>query len=262
MPTAVYRVSAFSSDPFAGNPAVVCLMDAPADADWMQAFAREMAVSETAFVHANDDGYSLRWFSPTIEVRLCGHGTLATTHVLREAGRLADGGTARYHTLSGVLTGEARDGLLWLDFPLRNTEETTAPAGLADALGAQPVFVGRNEEDLVVELADEATVRGLSPDLNRLAQVEVRGVGVTARATEPGADFVSRFFAPRAGIAEDPVTGSAHCALAPYWAERLGKQAMVGYQASSRGGQVRVEIKGERVLLGGEAVTVFRGELG
>ncbi len=258
----VFRVSAFTSDPFAGNPAVVCLLGAPANDDWMQAFAREMNVSETAFVHAEGDDYRLRWFSPTTEVRLCGHGTLATTHVLREAGRLPDGGTARYHTLSGVLTGTCLDGLRWLDFPARIAAPTTPPAGLTDALGAAPVFVGQSEEDLLVEVADAATVRALAPDMDRLATIEARGVAVTARADAPGADFVSRFFAPRTGIAEDPVTGSSHCTLAPYWAERLGKQAMVGYQVSPRGGEVRVELQGDRVLLGGAAVTVFRGELG
>jgi predicted PhzF superfamily epimerase YddE/YHI9 len=270
MGLAIYPVDAFTDRPFAGNPAGVCPLPLPGfpAADWMQAVAAEMNVAETAFlVRRRDDsgsgsGFDLRWFTPTVEVELCGHATLASAHLLWEAGLVAAEEPIRFHTLSGVL-GAARDGeWIELDFPAEPASALAeAPPRLAEMLGASPVWVGANRFDLVAELADEAAVRALAPDIRRLGALPYRGILVTARAAAPGYDVVSRFFAPATGIDEDPVTGSAHCCLGPYWCERLGKNPLLAYQASARGGRVRVELAGDRVHLGGQAVTVFRGEL-
>jgi len=257
----ITQVDAFTDTPFAGNPAAVCLLPAPRDEGWMQKVAREMNLSETAFLVPQADGYALRWFTPAVEVALCGHATLASAHVLWEDGHLPPGRQARFHTKSGLLTGDRAGEWIELDFPAKREEPAPAPAGLAEALGAAPKYIGRNQFDYLVEVDGEATVRGLKPDQGALAALPVRGVIVTARADSPGYDFVSRFFAPGSGVAEDPVTGSAHCALGPFWQSRLGKRELVGYQASPRGGVVRVRVAGERVILGGKAVTVLRGEL-
>ena len=261
------QIDAFTDRPFSGNPAAVCLLAAPAEAEWMQAVAREMNLSETAFVVGHGDGdFALRWFTPAVEVELCGHATLAAAHALWSTGWLAPERPARFHTLSGLLTAEgAADGLIELDFPSRNAAPADPPTGLAEALGlaAEELrWVGRSRYDVLVELPGEREVRELSPDLALLRSVEARGVIVTARAEEKGRyDFVSRFFAPRAGVDEDPVTGSAHCTLATFWGERLGKSELLAYQASARGGEIRLRLSGDRVRLGGRAVTVFRGEL-
>jgi PhzF family phenazine biosynthesis protein len=255
------QVDAFTDRPFAGNPAAVCLLPAPRDAEWMQLVAREMNLAETAFLSPRRDGYDLRWFTPGLEVDLCGHATLASAHVLWEEGRLQPDETARFHTRSGLLTAERRDGLAWLDFPRTPAVPSAAPEQLAEALGATPRWVGRSPFDWLVELDSEEIVRRLEPNLTFLARMESRGVIVTARGAGGPHDFVSRFFAPAAGVPEDPVTGSAHCALAPFWAERLGRTELVGYQASTRGGTVRTHLVGDRVLLGGSAVTVARGEV-
>jgi PhzF family phenazine biosynthesis protein len=257
----ITQVDAFTDTPFAGNPAAVCLLPAPRDEGWMQKVAREMNLSETAFLVPQADGYALRWFTPAVEVALCGHATLASAHVLWEDGHLPPGRQARFHTKSGLLTGDRAGEWIELDFPAKREEPAPAPAGLAEALGAAPKYIGRNQFDYLVEVDGEATVRGLKPDQGALAALPVRGVIVTARADSPGYDFVSRFFAPGSGVAEDPVTGSAHCALGPFWQSRLGKRELVAYQASPRGGVVRVRVAGERVMLGGKAVTVLRGEL-
>jgi len=257
----ITQVDAFTDKPFAGNPAAVCLLPAPRDEGWMQSVAREMNLSETAFLVPQADGYALRWFTPAVEVALCGHATLASAHVLWEDGHLPSGRQARFHTKSGLLTGDRAGEWIELDFPAKREEPAPAPAGLAEALGAAPKYVGRNQFDYLVEVDGEATVRGLAPDHGALAALPVRGVIVTGRAESPGYDFVSRFFAPGSGIPEDPVTGSAHCALGPFWQSRLGKNDFVAYQASPRGGVVRVRVAGERVKLGGKAVTVLRGEL-
>ena len=261
-PLAVW-VDAFTDEMFAGNPAVVVLLDRPRTEAWMGSLAREMGVSETAFLVARPDGFDLRWFTPEVEVELCGHATLASAHALWEEKRVAPEAVIRFHTRSGVLGAVERDGWIELDFPSTPPAPETPPEGLAEALGAQPVWAGRSgSRDWLIELPDEAAVRGLAPNFARLAELPARGVIATAPAAEDsGHDFVSRFFAPAVGIDEDPVTGSAHCALAPYWAERLGKLEMVGYQASARGGVVRVRVEGDRVRLGGRAVTVLRGEL-
>lgn len=261
MPQSVIQVDAFAGRPFAGNPAAVCVMDGPRDEQWMRDVAMEMNLSETAFLHPEGDGYHLRWFTPAVEVALCGHATLASAHVLWETGALAADAEARFDTLSGLLTCRRDGDWIWMDFPAKPEEAAEAPEGLAQALGAEPVYVGRSQFDVLVEVASEDVVVGLAPDITALARVQARGVIVTARASREGADFVSRFFAPRAGVNEDPVTGSAHCVLAPYWAAKLGRTELTGYQASRRGGHVRVRAAGDRVHLGGRAITVMRGEL-
>jgi PhzF family phenazine biosynthesis protein len=221
-----------------------------------------MNLAETAFLRPRADGYDLRWFTPVAEVDLCGHATLASAHFLWESGRLESGREARFHSRSGLLTA-TRDGeWITLDFPATPATEAPAPHDLVDGLGgAVPSWIGRSVFDVMAVFDDAATVRNIQPSFERLARVPARGIIVTAPGDEAGIDFVSRFFGPEVAVPEDPVTGSAHCALAPYWAPRLGKTRMTGYQASSRGGIVRVELKGDRVLLGGQAVTVMRGEM-
>ena len=255
------QVDAFTDRPFRGNPAAVCLLDSARSAEWMQAVAMEMNLSETAFLTPRDEGWDLRWFTPAVEVDLCGHATLASAHALWETGMLAAGGVARFHTRSGVLTCLQRDSWIEMDFPATVDEEIEPPEGLADALGLLPEYVGRNAFDYVVEAAGEEAVRGLQPDYARLKRLQARGIIVTSRVSHGDFDFVSRFFAPASGIDEDPVTGSAHCALGPFWAKRLGKADFLAYQASPRGGVVKVRVEGDRVLLGGQAVTVMRGQL-
>jgi PhzF family phenazine biosynthesis protein len=223
--------------------------------------AREMNLAETAFLVKQRDGYDLRWFTPTVEVDLCGHATLASAHVLWEDGHLMPTEQARFHTKSGLLTADRRDGLIELDFPVTPVSPAASPPGFAEALGATPRFIGRSKFDYLVELADEATVRKLDPDLGAVSRVKARGVIVTSRADKSKYDFVSRFFAPQSGVPEDPVTGSAHCALAPYWGAKLGKKELMAFQASARGGELRLRLEGDRVRLGGQAVTVLRGEL-
>jgi PhzF family phenazine biosynthesis protein len=257
----ITQVDAFTNRPFAGNPAAVCLLPKPAEPEWMLNIAREMNLAETAFLVRQKDGYDLRWFTPAVEVDLCGHATLASAHVLWEDGHLEPNVQARFHTKSGLLTADRRDAWIELDFPATAAAPASPPAGLIDALGAKPLFVGRSRFDYLVEVNDEATVRRIAPNLDALARVEARGVIVTSRADKGKYDFVSRFFAPQSGVPEDPVTGSAHCALTPYWSAKLGKKELVAYQASPRGGELRVRLDGDRVRLGGQAVTVLRGEL-
>jgi predicted PhzF superfamily epimerase YddE/YHI9 len=257
----IVQVDAFANRPFGGNPAAVCILPEPRDERWMQDVAREMNVAETAFLHPENEGYRLRWFTPTVEVALCGHATLASAHVLWEDAHLPAGRQARFHTQSGLLTADRRDDWIELDFPATPPVAAPAPPGLAAALRVAARWVGRSKFDYLVEVDSEDAVRGLKPDLFALERIEARGIIVTSRATTAGYDFVSRFFAPRSGVPEDPATGSAHCALAPFWGERLGRTAMTAYQASARGGVIRVRLAGDRVVLGGQAVTVLRGEL-
>jgi PhzF family phenazine biosynthesis protein len=261
MSTAITQVDAFTSEAFAGNPAAVCVLSAPREERWMRLVAREMNLSETAFLHPVDDGFSLRWFTPTVEVDLCGHATLASAHVLWETGRLAKDMAARFHTRSGLLTARLSDGWIELNFPATPDEKMTAPAGLADAVGAPLRYVGRSRFDYLVELNDEGTVRRLEPDFARLRGLPARGIIATARADSPDVDFVSRYFAPAFGIDEDPVTGSTHCCLGPYWARRLKKDSFVAHQISARGGVMKVRVDGDRVRLSGQAVTVLQGHL-
>lgn len=257
----IYQVDSFTSEPFRGNPAGVCPLDGPQPDDWMRSVAAEMNLSETAFFFPEGDAYRLRWFTPKVEVRLCGHATLASAHVLYEEGLCAPGAELRFNTLSGLLTARRSPGWVLLNFPVRPVHAVTEPAGLSKALGAKPVFVGRYDEDVLVELASEQEVAALTPDIPALAAVECRGITVTARASRDGVDFVSRFFAPRVGISEDPVTGSSHTALTPYWAAKLGKEHLTAYQCSARGGTLRLGLLGERVEIGGQAVTVLKAEL-
>ena len=257
----IVQVDAFANRPFGGNPAGVCILAEPRDERWMQDVAREMNIAETAFLHPENEGYRLRWFTPVLEVALCGHATLASAHVLWEDGHLPAGRQARFHTQSGLLTADRRDDWIELDFPATPPVAAPTPPGLAAALRVAARWVGRSKFDYLVEVDSEDAVRGLKPDLFALERIEARGIIVTSRATTAGYDFVSRFFAPRSGVPEDPATGSAHCALAPFWGERLGRTAMTAYQASARGGVIRVRLAGDRVVLGGQAVTVLRGEL-
>ena len=260
---ALFHVDAFADGPFAGNPAAVCVLegdDAPPDA-WMAAVAAEMNLSETAFVRPRGDGdWALRWFTPKVEVDLCGHATLAAAHVLWSDDR-SDARDVRFHTRSGVLTATRGGGEIELDFPALANTPVDAPADLAAALGAVPIATARNVHDLLAELADAATVRTLAPDFAAIAALDARAVVVTAPSDDARYDFVSRCFGPRVGIDEDPVTGSAHCALATYWSQRLGRTEFRAYQASARGGTLRVTLAGDRVRLGGTAVTIARGEL-
>jgi PhzF family phenazine biosynthesis protein len=252
-------VDAFTSTPFAGNPAAVCVLSAPADEKWMKNVAREMNLSETAFLHPENGGYRLRWLTPAVEVDLCGHATLASAHVLWEDTHIPLDAEARFHTRSGLLTCRRNGDWIEMNFPAKLAEPAETPAQLADALGTDLLYVGRNQFDYLVEVADEATLRALNPNHHLLRQLPVRGVIVTARGTDY--DFVSRFFAPGSGIDEDPVTGSAHSALTPFWSKRLNKAEMIGFQASARGGVVKVRLEGDRVFMSGQAVTVLRGEL-
>jgi PhzF family phenazine biosynthesis protein len=261
MGLAIAQVDAFADRPFRGNPAAVCVLPAPREEAWMRDVAREMNLSETAFLHPENEGYRLRWFTPAVEVDLCGHATLASAHVLWEDGVLPRDRQARFHTKSGLLTADRHGDWIELDFPATAPAPAPAPPGLAAALRVGTRWVGRSKFDYLVEVDSEDAVRGLKPDLAALERIEARGVIVTSRASTAGFDFVSRFFAPRSGVPEDPVTGSAHCALAPFWSERLGRTEMTAYQASPRGGVVRVRFAGDRVVLGGQAVTVLRGEI-
>lgn len=257
----IAQVDAFTDTPFRGNPAGVCVLETPRTAQWMQSVAAEMNVAETAFLEPGADGFGLRWFTPLVEIDLCGHATIASAHVLWETGRLPESAPARFHTRSGLLTADRRGAWIELDFPATPAVATEAPAAMAPALGVTPKWIGRSRFDYLVEVDSEETVRRMAPNLKELAAVETRGVIVTAPSASRAYDFVSRFFAPRVGIDEDPVTGSSHCCLGPYWAARLGKREMTAYQASTRGGVVRVRIDGERIRLGGQAVTVLRGVL-
>ena len=257
----IYQVDAFTDQPFAGNPAAVCIVQGPVEDEWMQKVAREMNLSETTFLWRLEDGFSLRWFTPAVEVELCGHATLASAHILWETKTLTRRHEARFHTLSGLLTATRGADGIEMNFPATPEDPAAVLPELINSLGVEPRYVGRSIFDYLVEVASEEEVRSLKPDIALLRQIPIRGVMVTSRASSQGFDFVSRFFAPRVGIDEDPVTGSAHCCLGPFWADKLGKDEMVAYQASARGGTLRVRVNGDRVYIGGQAVTVLRGEL-
>jgi PhzF family phenazine biosynthesis protein len=260
----LFQVDAFTGTAFGGNPAAVCLLDGPADAAWMQSVAAEMNLSETAFLVPRSSGcFDLRWFTPAVEVDLCGHATLASAHVLWE--EALDGGVDRlsFSTRSGVLGAVRRPGgWIDLDFPATPADEKAPPPDLLEALGVEAGVTATNGVDWLVQVADEATVRRAAPDIRRLGTVDCRGAVITAAADRSSpADVVSRFFAPRVGIGEDPVTGSVHCMLGPWWASRLGRTDLLAHQASPRGGDLRVRVEGDRVALGGQAVTVLKGSL-
>jgi PhzF family phenazine biosynthesis protein len=263
----ISQVDAFTSRPFAGNPAAVCVLSKPADESWMQSVAAEMNLSETAFAMRlpGESSFSLRWFTPVSEVDLCGHATLATAHILWEDGHLPRNEPALFETRSGLLTARPGPDGIELDFPSEPVSEPMLDPGeldkLQSALGAPVKFAGKNRFDLLVELDSEETVRSLCPDFRRLEQYPVRGVIATSRSSSPEFELVSRFFAPRVGINEDPVCGSAHCCLGPYWAEKLGRTKLTAHQVSCRGGVVKIRVEGPRTVLIGHAVTVLRGEL-
>ena len=258
----IVQVDAFTARPFAGNPAAVCVLSQDPRDQWMRDVAREMNLSETAFLVPAGDGFNLRWFTPAVEVDLCGHATLASAHVLWQDGHLLEGRQARFHTRSGLLTADRRGDWIEMDFPAKVAAPAEPPAELLPALGLPHAkFVGKNAFDYLVEVDSDETLRALAPDHSAPRKVPVRGVIVTARSSTAGFDFVSRFFAPGSGVDEDPVTGSAHTALGPYWAAILGTNDLIAYQASARGGVVRVSVRDTRVLLAGQAVTVMQGEL-
>jgi len=257
----IYQVDAFTDTPFCGNPAAVCILPEPREDNWMQNVAREMNLSETAFVVEAKDGYDLRWFTPSVEVDLCGHATLASAHILWEQGFLEADEEINFHTKSGLLKATKNAPWIELDFPAKPPEGTTVPRELIKAIGVTPKYTGRNLFDYIIEVESEKVLRELQPDFQAIRQLNVRGVIVTCRAEQGNYDFVSRFFAPGVGVNEDPVTGSAHCCLGPYWKERLNKEEFLAYQASARGGYLRVRVNGDRVTLGGKAITVLSGEL-
>jgi predicted PhzF superfamily epimerase YddE/YHI9 len=256
-----WQVDAFTDRPFAGNPAAVCWLESAADPAWMQSVAAEMNLSETAFVRPLPEGHELRWFTPTVEVDLCGHATLATAHALWSGGLVPGGTPLHFHTKSGLLTCTQDGPFIELDFPATPPAAADPPPLLAEALGAPPDFVGKSRFDYLAVFESPHVLRHLRPDFQKLARIPTRGVIVTAPSDTPQFDFLSRFFAPAVGVNEDPVCGSAHCCLTPYWSARLGKETLMAHQASPRGGTLRLRPHADRVLLAGQAVTVWQGEL-
>ena len=257
----LHVVDAFTDKPFAGNPAAVCVLDAPADEAWMKLVAREMNLSETAFLYPIEGGWSLRWLTPAVEVKLCGHATLASAFTLWETGKSAPDAEIRFHTLSGWLSCRCQGDWIEMNFPAKISQPCAAPTGLSEALGTCLLWSGGNGMDYLVEVASEKALRAIQPNYSALAKLPVRGVIVTSRSESPDFDFVSRFFAPAAGVNEDPVTGSAHCALGPYWQGKLAKSDFTAFQASERGGVVKLSVSGERVLLRGQAVMMSQVRL-
>ncbi|MFP3879353.1 MAG: PhzF family phenazine biosynthesis protein [Dehalococcoidia bacterium] len=255
----IYQVDAFTSEVFSGNPAAVCILDSWIDDNLLQSIASENNLSETAFLVRNDGGCDLRWFTPITEVALCGHATLASAFVLFTYRDWAEE-EIRFHTRkSGQLVVGKGDGLLKMDFPSRPARSIISPSGLKEALGVTPIAVMDSSEDLLAVLESEKAVRELRPDFSALEQIESRGVVVTARGSQ--SDFVSRFFAPRVGIPEDPVTGSAHCVLVPYWSRELHKKNLHAFQISKRGGEVFCVDAGDRVKIAGRAVLYMEGAI-
>jgi PhzF family phenazine biosynthesis protein len=262
MEVPIYQVDAFANEAFAGNPAAVCILEEAHHDDWMQHVAREMNLSETAFLYKQENGYGLRWFTPTTEVDLCGHATLASAHILWETSLLGPNEVAEFNTLSGPLKARRNADEIELEFPATRVEPVTEPTELGEALGIAPIFIGKSMSFYLLEAKSESTVRELRPDFKELkTRSPDRAVIVTSIADTDEYDIVSRCFAPNVGIDEDPVTGSAHCCLGPYWSERFGRNELTAYQASERGGAVRVRVDGDRVFLSGRAVTVLRGVL-
>ncbi len=257
----IFQVDAFTAQPFKGNPAAVCILDSPREDEWMRQVAREMNLSETAFLIKAGDIYHLRWFTPLVEVDLCGHATLASAHILWEQGYLPAAQKACFSTRSGLLTAQKKGEWIEMDFPAKPEEASAEPPGLAKALGIEIQYLGRNKFDYLVLVAKEEEVLQMQPDFALLKSLPARGVMVTSKCAKEPYDFISRFFAPQVGVNEDPVTGSAHCCLGPFWANRLGKKELLAYQASPRGGVIKITCQGSRVLLSGQAVTILEGVL-
>ncbi len=254
-------LNAFTDQAFKGNPAAVCLLSEEKDSGWMQSIAKEMNLPVTAFINRFKNDFYLRWFTPSTEIPICGHGTLASSYYLWEKGFVKKEKPILYHTKSGVLKAQFIDGWVQLEFPSILEEKTIAPDLLLRALGVEPIYVGENKLDYLVEVASENIVRNLKPSIDLIAQLPVRGVIVTSHSNSNEFDFVSRFFSPAQGLSEDYVTGSAHCCLGPYWKSKLQKSDFTAYQASERGGILKVKVIDDKVLLSGKAVTVFEGHL-
>lgn len=260
-PIPLFQVDAFATKPFTGNSAAVCLLENEGNEAWMQSVAAEMNLSETAFVYKQGNSFNLRWFTPAIEVDLCGHATLVAAHILWQQGWLATDENAHFHTRSGVLIASQHKQKITLNFPVTHAKPTTTPIGLLEALQLDQTDVLYNGTDYLVSVEHEKQVKRLQPDFTALKTIDMRGVIVTSASSNLKYDFISRFFAPAFGIDEDPVTGSAHCALAPFWADKLGKTNLFAYQASSRGGELKLRLEQERVFITGQAITVSGGQL-
>jgi PhzF family phenazine biosynthesis protein len=261
MPIPIYQVDAFAEKPFKGNPAAVCILPKPMKVEWMQSVARQMNLSETAFIIQKNNGFGLRWFTPQSEVELCGHATLASAHVLWEKGVVPETQKIRFSTLSGWLSATKNQCLIELNFPSAPLIPADCSEEYIAALGPVPDYTAISADKWLLEYHDEKLIYAMKPDFAALRARTGRGLIVTARSEKPGIDFVSRYFAPWIGINEDPVTGSAHCILGPYWGGKLHKNHMTAYQASERGGIVHMRVSADRTYIGGEAVTVFSGEL-
>lgn len=257
----ILQIDAFTARPFSGNPAAVCMLDEPRDDVWMQSVAAEMNLSETAFLRKRADGFDLRWFAPKSEVDLCGHATLASAHALWTTDAVENEHPIRFHTKSGLLTCSRSGQFIEMDFPATPIRPIEPDVALAKALGVEPALWRRSKFDVLLLVDSEQLVRSIEPDFMTLRSIPIRGVIVTGPSSDPQFDFVSRFFAPSVGVDEDPVTGSAHCCLGPFWSERLAKKEMTAFQASSRGGTLTVRLTGDRVILRGQAVTVLDGYL-
>lgn len=255
----IFQVDAFTAEPFKGNPAAVCLLDSVMPDSWMRGLAADMNLSETAFLVRKGDIFSLRWLTPEVEVDLCGHATLASAHILWEENILSKESTAQFETKSGLLKADKREDWIELNFPQTPVTEVEKPEGIEKALGASVIYCGKSKFDYFFELDSEDTIKNLAPDYDKLEKLEARGVIVTAQSKEY--DFVSRFFAPQSGIDEDPVTGSAHSALYPYWSKKLSKDELSAFQASKRGGNLKLRSDESRVIIAGQAVTIFKGFL-
>lgn len=257
----IYQVDAFTEQPYKGNPAAVCLLSDPKSDEWMKDVAAEMSLPETAFILEETSGFNLRWFTPTSEVDLCGHATLASSHILWEIDKVNKDNKIEFNTKSGILTARKKGKWIELDFPKEIEKRVEPPKKLIEALNIDPVYVGKNRLDYLIEVKSEKIVKQIEPDYKLLKQVDTRGVIVTSRSGSNKYDFISRFFAPAIGIDEDPVTGSAHCCLGPYWQNKLNKKSFIAYQASKRGGTIKIKVGENRVFLNGKALTVLTGEL-
>lgn len=257
----IFQVDSFTDKPFSGNPAGVCVLEDEKQDTWMQNVAEELNLSETAFLLKLNDGYSLRWFTPSVEVDLCGHATLAASHILWEQGFENDNVPLKFFTRSGILTASKSGEWIELDFPEEKDHPVDVPEELAKAIDADILYTGKNRFDYIVEVASEDIVRNMKPDFQMLKKLPARGIIITSKSNSMEYDFISRFFCPSIAIDEDPVTGSAHCCLGPYWSSRLGKKQLTAYQASQRGGIIRVTLNQDRVVLSGQATTIIKGEL-